>query len=165
MNGALQRLRAEIGSDLRAFEGRVEELSHLDLLATQDEARLAQAAVALHHAYGAVEAALTRVARCFEGTLPSGSDWHQELLLTTSLEIPGIRPAVLSQGSLAGLRSLLGFRHFFRHAYALAWDANRLDSLKQDAIALLPELRRDFAQLDTLLAKLANSSGDERATP
>lgn len=63
MSPRLQRLRAEIASDLEAFRARVNELSALPPLASAGRPQLAEAAVALHHAYGAVEAALTRIAR------------------------------------------------------------------------------------------------------
>jgi hypothetical protein len=49
---------------------RVEEIAALTPLAGSSRSTLAQAAVALHHAYGAVEAALTRVARAREEGVP-----------------------------------------------------------------------------------------------
>jgi len=158
VNGAIQHLRAEILSDVRAFESRVDELERTDLTGCTDDAMLAKAAVALHHAYGAIEGALTRVTKFFDGDAPSGSEWHQELLRTMSLEIPGIRPAILGEASVRGLRSLLGFRHFFRHAYAVAWDADRLASLRRDALRLRLPLCEDFRRLDDLLARVADSA-------
>lgn len=158
MNGAVQRLRAEVQDDLQAFRRRVEELQGLDLGAG-GESVLAQAAVALHHAYGAIEAALARVARFLEGSLPIGSDWHQALLHAMSLDVAGVRPAILGEDSLRRLRSLLGFRHFFRHAYSVAWDPERLEGLRRDAIALRPDLESDFGRLDAVLSGLADATG------
>lgn len=66
--GALQRLRAEVQSDRHAFDARCDELVGIDL-AHASTAELAQAAVALHHAYGAVEAALVRIGACSERAL------------------------------------------------------------------------------------------------
>jgi hypothetical protein len=122
-------------------------------------ATLAQAAVALHHAYGAVESALERVARTLEGGVPLGADSHVALLEAMALEIEGVRPAVLSQQSLLLLRRLLGFRHFFRHAYAVGLDAARLASLREDALALGPGLALDLDRLDAHLAAVANAAG------
>lgn len=81
-----------------------------------DPAVAAQVAVALHHAYGAVEAALARTARTLEGDVPERPDRHQALLEPMGLELEGIRPAVLSSDSQERLRRLLAFRRFFRHA-------------------------------------------------
>ena len=159
MNARLQRLRAEVRSDLEAFARRVDELARLSF-AGAGEAVLAQAAVALHHGYGAIEAALTRVARHFEGAPPTGPDWHQDLLHVMGLEIPGVRPPLLAADTVRGLRNLLGFRHFFRHAYATAWDAQRLLGLRDEVLALRPAVERDFTALDSLLAQLAAAESD-----
>lgn len=150
----VHRLRAEIKSDRSAFDGRLEELSGLDA-DPSDVATLAQMAVALHHAYGAIEAALSRVARLLEGSLPQGADWHQQLLQTMGLEIVAVRPAVLSAETTAGLRRLLAFRHFFRHAYAVSWDSEQLASLKGAAVSVRAPLALDLDALDAFLARLA----------
>lgn len=158
MSPRLQRLRAEIKSDSSAFESRLDELTRIDL-STPSEANLAQAAVALHHAYGAIESALSRVARTIDGGLPEGADWHQALLESMRLDIDSVRPAVLSAESVALLRPLLAFRHFFRHAYAASWDAERLVKLRADALAARTPLRTDFARLDAILRDAASSDG------
>jgi hypothetical protein len=157
VNPRLLRLRAEIASDLAAFDARISELRSIDLDAPTP-ATMAQAAVALHHAYGAVESALTRVARTLDGGLPEGADWHQALLDSMALHIAGLRPAVLSADTVAHARVLLAFRHFFRHAYAATWDAARLNALRDDATALEAPLHADFARLDELLADLASGA-------
>lgn len=155
MNAPIQRLRAEIRSDRSAWLARVEELRQLDL-GRGDPGSLAQAAVALHHRYGAIESALERVARSIEGSLPTGRDWHVALLENMSLDIEGVRPRVLSDESLRLLRGLLAFRHFFRHAYAVSLQAPRLDVLRADMLALRAPLERDLQALDQYLARVAN---------
>lgn len=157
MNAAVQRLRAEVQSDRNAWLSRVEELGALDL-SRGDAGALAQAAVALHHGYGAVESALERVARSIEGTLPVGRDWHVALLESMSLDIEGVRPRVLSPESLRLLRGLLAFRHFFRHAYAVTLQAPRLEVLREDMLALRPELEQDLDRLDAYLSAVASAA-------
>jgi len=85
MSPSMQRLRAEIASDLQIFASRVEVLTSLPCLSDAGRPTLAEAAVALHHAYGAIESALSRIARAIDDGLPEGSDWHQALLHTMSL--------------------------------------------------------------------------------
>lgn len=58
---------------------------------------------------------------------PSGPRSHEELLSQMAVAIPDVRPAVLDEATLAGLSSLLSFRHFFRHAYAVELDWARLE--------------------------------------
>jgi hypothetical protein len=152
----MQRLRAEIASDRRAFEARVDELAALDLH-EPSPSTLAHAAVTLHHAFGAVEALLARVARALEGTAPEGPDSHRALLEAMALEIESVRPAVLSTGSVVLLRRLLGFRHFFRHAYAVSFEANRMEALRRDAKALREPLAADLERLDAFLRDVAGA--------
>jgi hypothetical protein len=155
VNPAIQRLRAELRSDRAAWRLRIEELGSLDLSQATAGA-LAQAAVALHHGYGAIESALARVARALEGSLPSGRDWHTALLESMALDIEGVRSRVLSDESLRLLRSLLAFRHFFRHAYAVALEAPRLAALQVEALTLCSPLERDLDALDAALARIAH---------
>jgi hypothetical protein len=157
MSPRLQRLRAEIASDLGTFASRIDELAQLPPLAAAERAALAEAAVALHHAYGAVESALVRIARAVDDGLPEGPEWHQSLLQVMGLDIASVRPAVLSVGTRELLLRLLGFRHFFRHAYAVELDGVRLEELRQHATALVPLLREDLARFDKFLAEVGAS--------
>jgi hypothetical protein len=155
VNARIQRLRAEVASDRAAFEQRIAELESLGPLEHAARGELAQAAVALHHAYSAVEAALARLARVLGEGPPEGSEWHQELLHVMGLELEGVRPAVLSARTSALLQALLAFRHFFRHAYAVPLDAERLAALRVAARDLRPHLAADFDRLDAFLQQLA----------
>jgi hypothetical protein len=47
---------------------------------------------------------------------------------------------------------LLGFRHFFRHAYAIDLDGTRLDDLRACAQAVLPLLSEDLRRFDEFLS-------------
>jgi hypothetical protein len=132
-------------------------LRRLDLTRGEPGA-LAQAAVALHHGYGAIESALERVARSLEGSLPAGRDWHVALLENMSLDIEGVRPRILSDESLRLLRRLLAFRHFFRHAYAVSLEAPRLEMLRADILTSWSSLEKDFDVLDAHLARAASES-------
>lgn len=155
MNGRLQVLRFELQSDAQALGDRVDELAGLALdPSTTDPNLLARAAVALHHGYGAFEAALARVAKVFD-TEPTGANWHRSLLETMAMEVPGVRPAVLRSEVLPALRDLLAFRHFFRHAYAVPLEAGRLAALRQRAIDVRSPVLEDLARLDAWLAALA----------
>jgi hypothetical protein len=152
----IQRARAEIASDLSAYATLVDELASLPSLAAAARPTLAQAAVALHHAYGAVESALTRIARLLDDAPPDGPDWHQTLLTSMALDIEGVRPAVLSEPALAAFRRLLGFRHFFRHAYAIDLDGTRLEELRAVAVASRVTVLLDLKAFDATLAALAD---------
>ena len=156
MNGSFQVLRLEVANDASAFGARVSELASLALTPnTNDPNLLARAAVALHHAYGALESGLARIAKVF-GTEPTGHNWHRSLLETMAMEVPGIRPVVVSHEALPALRDLLAFRHFFRHAYTVSLDAARLTALRQQAMQVRTLVIADFERVDIWLAALAS---------
>lgn len=155
MTADLQRLRAEIRFDRQAFQQRAQELATIPLGEEATPADAAQAAVALHHAYCAIESILVRVARQLEGSIPEGPDWHQALLHAAGLALPGVRPALLSRGTVNALRRLLGFRHFFRHGYAVALDPAQLAALRAEMKAAAPRLLTEIDDLDAFLQDIA----------
>lgn len=153
--GAIARLRAEVRSDRQAARAWLTEAMSVDLGGPGvDRARLSQVAMALHHGYGSVESAMLRVARALEDSAPEGPDWHQALLAEMALEVEGVRPAILGADTLVELRRLLGFRHFFRHAYAVQLDPEQLVEMQRHAARAVPLVERDFDALDELLGSL-----------
>jgi hypothetical protein len=95
-----------------------------------------------------------RIAKVF-GTEPSAANWHRSLLETMAMEVPGIRPAIVTAAALPDLRDLLAFRHFFRHAYSVPLDASRRAALRARALHVRPAVLGDFDRLDAWLASLA----------
>ncbi len=155
MNPQLRMLRLEVRNDVEACLARIDELAAVPWSPTSVDPNVhARVAMILHHAYGAFEAALARIARTL-GTEPTGANWHRALLETMAMDVPGVRPAVLSNSLLPGLRDLLSFRHFFRHAYSVTLDAGRLTTLRQRALDVRAGLVTDFARVDGWLAKLS----------
>ena len=74
-----------------------------------------------------------------------------------TLEIASVRPAVLAAETAELLRRLLAFRQFFRHAYAVGWDAEQLANLRAVALATRVPLARDLDALDAFLVQLASA--------
>jgi len=77
-----------------------------------------------------------------------------------TLELPGIRPAVLDERSADRLRPRMRFRHFVRHSYSVAWDAERLGEVLRDAERAWPDVQQEIGQfvafLDGALSTLGN---------
>ena len=158
MRGQLARLLAELRSDRIALTAHLATLEGLELGATEDEGMLSRAAWALHHAYTAVETILERCARTLEDGVPEGGSWHRELLDTARLELPGVRPPLLSDGTVTQLHDLRAFRHFVRHGYAVRLDVRRLLDLQETAGSLRPDLDADLDQVDAWLVTLLEAA-------
>jgi hypothetical protein len=127
----LTRLRRELAEDRQAmalhFSEIAEATPHVG-----ERPWSSHAALAVHGWYTAFEAAVERAVRVLDGEVPAGERWHRDLLSQATVEVPGVRPAIVSRDALPELLSLLAFRHFLRHAYAVPMDPERL----------LPEMKR-----------------------
>jgi HepT-like protein len=117
------RLRA-LAAELRAEAGRISRTvddlgaaaETLSSSAATDRLALYGTAALLETFYTGVERALVRVAGS-TGEAPEGPAWHRRLLEIMSIEIPEVRPQVLSPRSASELEEYLAFRHRFRNLY------------------------------------------------
>lgn len=114
-------------------------------------------AASLHHYYGAIEALTERAMRAFGHTIPGGPRWHVDLLELACLDIEGARPALFGSASREALLELLSFRHFFRHAYAVAWDRDRLRRNCHVMLDAAPDIERDVQRFAATLRAAASS--------
>lgn len=121
----LLALVAALEADLAAAE-RHRELAEAFAVRLGETGADTVVAASLHHYYSAIESLLERAMRAFGHALQAGPRWHMELLTLAATDVGETRPAVLGPASVGLLRELLAFRHFFRHAYAVDWDHDRL---------------------------------------
>ncbi|WP_206812021.1 ribonuclease toxin HepT-like protein [Paradesulfitobacterium ferrireducens] len=91
----------------------------------------------LHHFYTGVEAIFERISIVFDGRQPISANYQRELLSSMTLEIPDVRPRIITKDLWKVLDELREFRDMFRHAYGgeLSWSkvevlASKIDSLK-----------------------------------
>jgi hypothetical protein len=70
----------------------------------------------LNQLYSGYKKIFYKVAEVFENTVDT-LHWHKSLLDRMRLSIEGLRPALLSEEAFHCLNELRAFRHFFRHAY------------------------------------------------
>ena len=123
----IERLLAEIAA---AEVETKEKVSHLGYM--------------LHNLYSALEDLFQEVAKTFENRVEDPQRYHRELLKRMSLEIPGVRPALLSTPTHSLLNELRGFRHVFRHAYDYELSPARLAALKSRVLAEWDLVTRDL---------------------
>jgi len=76
----------------------------------------------LHDFYTGIEKILEDIAKEVDRRVPDGEGWHTDLLQQMTLDIPGLRPSVLSAFTAKKLREYLGFRHLFRKRYGFELD-------------------------------------------
>jgi len=153
---AIVRLRAAVENDRTAFDRLLARLARAEPSRpwAEEAPELYLVALTLEHYYTAAETVFERIARAFEGPPAPSPRWHQELLEGMTLEMSGIRPAVLRPETAVELRELLGFRHFLRHAYAVALRPGRLGELADLLRAVHRRLAEDLDAFDAHLASV-----------
>lgn len=152
------RLAGELRVDLDAIERRAAAVHELlfdaaDAGDTTKVAHLRTLALAfeLERFYTAVEATLERLLQGLDGDAPRGASWHTELLRASCVPLPGLRPQLISATAANGLRDLLGFRHFARHAYDADPSPPRIDALASAIAPLATDVATSLAAIVAML--------------
>lgn len=102
------------------------------------------AALNLHDAYSGLERIFKQIAAVVDGSLPIESDWHRQLLQQIGLDLPKVRPPVLSGKSIGRLDEYLRFRHVVRNVYTFSFDPDRVGRLVTELEAFYPALRDEL---------------------
>ncbi|MDD5435110.1 MAG: hypothetical protein PH343_06750 [Nitrospira sp.] len=87
------------------------------------------AALSLHDFYSGLERIFHHIAASVDNSVPSGYEWHRELLRQMAISLPQLRPHVLSQESIQSLDEYLAFRHVVRNIYAFQFNPERIERL------------------------------------
>ncbi|MGL4943986.1 MAG: hypothetical protein ACRC46_12445 [Thermoguttaceae bacterium] len=142
---------AELCAHIQKTLERLEEVERFYADLKKDEASLRQ-----NHAYDLIvlanvfndfytilETLFVRVSKTFENNLERDR-WHSHLLEKMTLDIPAIRPRVISDTVYSGLLEFLKFRHFKRYYFEFEYDRERMDYLEKKFNTVIPLLKSDL---------------------
>ena len=147
-------LVAEIKNELDKLQKLVQRLA-TQAGRVDDEEISESAALRLHNFYSGCERIFKLIASEVNGVLSQNLDWHKRLLNQMTLEISGVRPAVISPATRVILEELLNFRHIVRNIYGFELKPERVEELVAITIALFP---RFASEVETFNAFLLNIS-------
>ncbi|RME46581.1 MAG: hypothetical protein D6791_07905 [Chloroflexi bacterium] len=146
-------------SDLERVVERAEELLG-KARRTGDDGYLDGVALNLHGFYAGVERIFEDIARAMEEGVPTGPDWHRDLLLQMSATIDEIRPPVITQETRYCLDEYRGFRHVVRNVYTFNLRPTRLQELTDELRACYEAVVRDLEAFAEFLERLAQTGED-----
>ena len=145
-------MRKELDQLCRRIENEVSEIKKIRDLALRrwqkalrDEDYLGSVAFDLHSFYQGVERIFEAFAKSIDRKVPSGETWHKNLLVQMTEEIPGIRPAVISEETRTALDSYRTFRHLARNIYTFNLDAKRIRSLVENLTVTVEKVCKDIS--------------------
>lgn len=105
--------------------------------------------------YTILETLFVRISKSFENNLERDR-WHRQLLEKMTLDIPAIRPRVISDTVHNGLLEFLKFRHLKRYYFEFEYDRERMNYLEKKFNALIPLLKNDLQKYGELLQAKGN---------
>jgi len=146
-------LAAEIKAELAKLEKLMHKLAgqHVDM---ESEELTESTALRLHNFYTGCERIFKLIATEINGGLPQDEAWHKRLLTQVALEVPSIRPAVISETTREQLHALLAFRHVVRNVDGYELEPERVAALQKLAV----EVFRQFAkEVETFVLYLLES--------
>ena len=156
--------------DYRAVAGRIrQELADLETAAARAGGAWAEAGVSpggyavdaaalnLHGFYAGLERVFVLVAERVDESVPAGAAWHQELLRQMAVDLPDIRPPVISDHLATELDRYRGFRHVVRHVYAYVLDPRRVGELVERLPSTLELLRAELTTFADVLDEIAGA--------
>jgi len=113
------------------------------------------AALKLHNLYSLLERIFEKLASEINGGPPTSPDWHIRLLRSMSLEVEGVRPAVIEEKNYRILLKYLKFRHVVRSIYGFEIDPERLMPLLKETPYLISIFTRDIREFIKFLKAMA----------
>jgi len=147
--GRVNRIAQDIG---RAVD-RAETLA-ARYRETGDEGYLDGVALNLHGFYTGVEQAFETIGREVDGGVPSGANWHHDLLVQMAADLEGQRPAVWVEPTRACLEEYRGVRHVVRNVYTFQFTPARIDDLCRSLRPCYERVRSDLTRFTEFLQAL-----------
>ena len=99
--------------------------------------------------YGVLENYFLRISKYFENSLPDDR-WHQALVDKMAIDIPGLRPALLTEPNRTReVREILRFRHRLRNLYGEDLDPKKTQTVQET-------VERFFADFPALHARFVD---------
>ena len=148
---------AEYGVPLPLVEVGVSRLDEKGMVRGSD---LMACAGYLHHYYTGIESVFERISRAFDGGLTSGGDYHRELLRSMTIEIPEIRPSIISRDLAEELDEYRRFHHMFRHSYGSELRWRKMEPLAKGIDSLTKVLLERISEFMLFVEKLSNCIAD-----
>lgn len=148
-------IEAELDDVRRAAEKASRAFERARHVGQDADYYLDSTAINLHGFYNGIEG----IARELDGGLLEGPNWHRELLSQMTLDLAGLRPAVLRRETAARLDEYLPFRHVVRNLYTWSFDASKLSGLVAGLPEVLTDLEADLTAFGEFLEAASHIDG------
>ena len=143
------RIRQELASLERVVDRAERGIAAAQARPEEQDLYLDSAALNLHDFYAGLERIFRQVAATIDQSVPTGPEWHRELLRQMSIALPQMRPQVISEETISTIDEYLRFRHVVQNVYSFEFEPERIEHLVQ-------RLRPSFEQVQAELLAFAD---------
>ena len=143
------RIRQELASLERVVDRAERGIAAAQARPEEQDLYLDSAALNLHDFYAGLERIFRQVAATIDQSVPTGPEWHRELLRQMSIALPQMRPQVISEETIRTIDEYLRFRHVVQNVYSFEFEPERIEHLVQ-------RLRPSFEQVQAELLAFAD---------
>lgn len=154
---AAVRIRQELEGIERVVERAERAMAVAEQRLEEQDLYLDSAALNLHDFYAGVERIFRHIAANIDRSVPSGREWHRELLGQMNMALPQIRPQVISAETLQVIDEFLRFRHVVQNVYAFEFDPERIERLIQRLQPCFEQVRAELLAFADFLDGLAQT--------
>lgn len=153
----LKRISSEINDELKNLTKLIKDYDNFLVKYSQnmDKYLLRVKASLMADFYMGVEKIFRIISEELDGDVPKGEGWHKKLLYTMTLEIKGVRPAVISKELYIDLLEFLGFRHVVRQAYGFELNEKKLSVLENKFKKTWKKFEKEIKKFCNFLEKLS----------
>jgi hypothetical protein len=125
------------------FESYTDLLSRVETR-SPDLVELTAVASVLHSFYNGLENIFLSIAKGLDASVPTGAQWHRDLLAQMAEQTP-LRPPAITAETVHQLADYLGFRHFYRHSYSFFLEWDELEKLVTSLTKVWKQVRSELA--------------------
>jgi len=148
-------LKADIDRELKNLERLTLELNTVLSTTSENTAvRVRAAGSVIHDFYTGVEKIFRRIATRVDQDLPTGEDWHVQLLQRMSVPLEGFRPQVIDEPLENNLEEYLRFRHLFRNIYGFELRWERCEPLSARLHETFADLKEQIGDFEDFLGSI-----------
>jgi hypothetical protein len=152
------RIRQDVAEIERVVERVERAVQALRRQTTEQDLLLDSVTLNLRGFSTCLERIFAHIASRVDQSVPTGPDWHRELLRQMTVDVPGLRPPVVTAEVAAEVDEFLRFRHVIRHIYAFELDPFRIERLASRLQPTFREVRTALLAFATVLEGLAHDA-------
>jgi ribosomal protein L31 len=143
-------LRERLKNELNEIQKVVNKMEEFIKRLSQENDDVSKSALSmaialnLHSFYTGAERIFEAIAKQVDKYQPSGANWHRQLLDQMFVDLPELRPSVISEKIYLVFDELRRFRHVVRTIYSYDLNEEQIIDLAKKTINIFPDFQNEI---------------------